>query len=563
MSKSRKSFGRGGAGLNAPVRAALLLVGLAGGLGGCKAVGPDYQAPELRTPRAWASAMSGGLSPGGTGLAADGAGGEQARWWSLLQDPVLVSLVERVVAGNPDLRVAEARVREARAAWLIAGAGGKPNIDATGDYSRSTPSENTGQLPEGFYGDGRDLFQGGFDASWELDVFGATRRSVEAARADLGAAQWAKRDVLVSLIGETARQYVELRTAQRRLAIARENQQSQRQTLELTQSRLRAGITSELDVTQARGQLATTTATLPVFEAQAAQAVYALSVLTGRAPGALVQELVQELGQSGEPAQGGAIPLSASGAALALPVGVPMDLVRRRPDVRRAERELAAATARVGVATAELYPSFSLRGAIGLASSRVGNFFEGDSRYWSIAPGVRWNLLDFGRVRSRIQLQEAGVAGALASYEGGVLRALREVDSAIVGFTTSSARREALAEAVAAQKRAVEIATDRYRQGLSDFISVLDAQRQLLALQDQEAESLGGVTLSVVQLYKSLGGGWEIEGENPGPAGGPQEGPQGEPARGPVIDLSDERSGGSVPVTLESPGAPGAAEVGG
>ncbi len=481
---------------------ALMLVLTAGG---CKAVGPSYERPTIATPEAWASELGVGLTARSMALEP----GQQARWWTLLNDPVLTGLVDRAVAGNLDLKQASARVREARALRGVAGSGGRPTVDVGADYSRSAQSETSSRFSQGD-GAGRDLFQGGFDSSWELDVFGGTRRNIEAADADVGAAQWARRDVLVTLIAETGRQYVELRTAQQRLVIARQNVDSQRQTLGLTENRLRAGLTSELDVTRARSQLATTQATIPLLEGQSAQAIYGLSVLCGQFPGALAAEL-------SAPAQ---IPMAvatgSSGivsgvASVALPTGVPMDLVRRRPDVRQAERELAAATARIGVATSELYPSFSLRGSIGLASSQIGTLLEGNSRYWSIGPGVRWNILDFGRIRSSIDVQEARTAFALAGYEGGVLRALREVDSAIVGFTTGSARRVALSEAVSAQLRAVELSTRLYREGLADFISVLDTQRQLLILQDQEAEAQGGVTLSLVQLYKSLGGGWEVE----------------------------------------------------
>ncbi len=458
--------------------------------GGCKAVGPDYQAPAISTPEAWATSLVGGV----------GAGEQTVtQWWTLMGDEQLSALVERAAGANTDLRVAQARVREARAAYGIVAAGDKPTVDVGAGYSRSASSETTGNFPDGFAGDGRDLYRAGFDASWELDVFGGVRRSVEAAGADIEGAEWALRDVRVSLTAEVARLYVQLRTFQQRLSIARQNVESQRQTLELTESRLKAGLTSELDVTRARSQLATTRASIPAFETGVAQSIYGLSTLCAQHPGVLVEQLSAP----------GSIPAPAG----ALPIGVPADLVRRRADVRGAERALAAQTARVGVATADLYPSFDLGASIGLASGQLGRFFDGNSREWSIAPGVRWNVLDFGRIRANIGVQEARVEQQLAAYEGRVLTALREVDSAVVGFARAQERTSALGEAVAAQQRAVELATKLYREGLADFISVLDTQRQLFALQDQEVESRGEVTLQLVTLFKSLGGGWEPTGE--------------------------------------------------
>lgn len=462
-------------------------------LTGCKAVGPDYTEPTIAAPAAWSSE----LPPFARTPAAPGADAtsELARWWTVFNDAALSSLIDRAVAGNLDLKSAVERVREARAARGIVAAGDKPSVDATGGYSRSAQSENTGNIPGNDLGKGRDLFEAGFDARWELDIFGGTRRAVEAADADIASAEWAARDVRVTIIGEVARNYVELRTSQQRLEIAKQNVQAQQQTLELTESRLRAGLTSELDVTRARSQLATTRATIPGLEGAIRRSTYALSVLTGQNPGALIAEL----------APVGQIPAIPA----ALPIDVPTDAIRRRADVRAAERSLAAASARIGVATAELYPSFSLNGAIGLATKNVGNFFDGDSRTWSIGPGVRWNILDFGRIRGNIAVQESRTAQALSGYEASVLTALREVDSAVVGFSSSWKQSDILSEAVAAQQRAVELSTKLYREGLADFISVLDTQRQLFLLQDQLVESRGTTTLNLVELYKSLGGGWE------------------------------------------------------
>ncbi|MCU0688511.1 MAG: efflux transporter outer membrane subunit [Phycisphaerales bacterium] len=504
----------GGVRLMTRVSSAAVLLVLAAGsvvLTGCKAVGPEYVEPKTVAPEAWASPMPAWMTAAPDG-GADGAG--LARWWTQWGggDATLASLVTRALESNLDLRLAMERLTEARVARGLVAAGDKPTVDANGGYSRSAPSETTGQTPKGDFGEGRDLFQIGLDARWELDVWGRTRRAVEAADADIAQATWLMRDVRVMIAAEVARNYVELRTAQQRVAIARQNVESQQQTLDLTENRLRAGLTSELDVTRARSQLATTRAAIPDFEAQIRTSAYALSVLTGQVPGALVEELTagpMDAKRAIPALPMGDVSAGAGGGGGKLVLAVPTEVVRQRADVRAAERAIASATARIGVATAELYPSFGLSGAIGLATKNLGEMFDGNSRVWSIAPGVSWNVLDFGRIRANIGVQEARAAQALTAYEASVLGALREVDTAIVQVQSGQQRTAILGEAVAAQQRAVDLATKLYREGLADFISVLDTQRQLFLLQDQAVASEGGTALSMVQLYKALGGGWE------------------------------------------------------
>ena len=468
--------------------ATLALLALAGGC----TVGPDYTARQTAMPEAWASPLGGGESAEKTNL---------ATWWTNLSDPQLTSLVERAVDGNLDLAEASARVREARALRGIAAADGLPQIDATGRYNRSRLSENAGSgnnnsaFREG--PGGSDLYTAGFDATWEIDVFGGIRRGVEAADADIGAAVESRRDVLVSLAAEVARNYTELRAFQSRLAIAQDNVRAQNDTLTVTRARAAAGLTSDLDTARAESNLATTQAAIPPFEAGVRSSIYRLAVLVGAQPGQLVNELTPT-------AQ---IPR----APEAVPVGMPSELLRRRPDVRKAERDIAAATARIGVATADLFPKFSLTGQFGLSSAQIGNLTEGNSRYWLIGPDMRWPIFQGGRIRSNIEVQTAREQQAAARYEKAVLTSLQDVETALVNFSREQDRRVRLREAVVANQRAVDISQSLYAKGLTDFQSVLDSQRQLFQTQDALVVSERDVTQNLIALYKALGGGWESE----------------------------------------------------
>lgn len=449
------------------------------------AVGPDYKKPESRVPEAWNQPLEGG--------AVAGQPTDLARWWTTLNDPMLDSLVERAVKDNLDLRVASSRLKEARAQRGVVGADQYPTVNVDGSYSRSRTSGNTAA---GFGGNGEnDSYQIGFDASWELDIWGRVRRNVEAADADLGAAEESRRDVLITLLAEVARNYVELRSLQERLAIAQANTQSQQQTLDLSKARFKAGLTSDLDVARAESQLASTRSQVPVLNAQVQASIHRLGVLTGQQPGALAQELAAAKALPVKPAQ--------------VPVGLPSDLLRRRPDIRRAERELAAATARIGVAKGDLFPRFSLTGSFGFESSNSARLFDGESRFWSVGPAVRWPLFDAGRVRNNVRVQDARQEAALALYDKAILTSLEDVENALVSYAREQDRREALVESEASAKRATDLASELYSRGLTDFLSVLEAQRQLFAAQDQRAQSDKTVLTNLIALYKSLGGEWE------------------------------------------------------
>jgi NodT family efflux transporter outer membrane factor (OMF) lipoprotein len=472
--------------------AACLFTGFA--LAGCT-VGPDYETPEVPVPAKFSTES--GAAPLNL-----------EQWWTTFNDHKLNDLVERAVISNLDLRLARARLREARALRGVVGADLLPDVNVSGSYSRSRTSENafdfetTGPGGPGFGdftppGEERNLYQAGFDANWELDVFGGVRRSIEAANADIGAAVETRRDALVTLLAEVARNYVELRGFQSRLEIARSNLKVQQDTLDLTKARFEGQLVSELDVTRADAQVATTAAQVPALEQQRNQAAHRLSVLMGQPPAALLDELL-----SGDSAT---IPEGPDD----VPPGLPSDLLRRRPDVRRAERELAAATARVGVATADLFPRFSLTGSLGLMGEEFRDLGDYGSRFYSIGPSVSWPVFDAGRIRSNIRAADARTEQALVRYEQSVLTALEDVENALLSLVKEQERRKSLGRAVEANRRSVEMATQLYDRGLTDFLNVLDAQRARFLSEDALVQSDRTVATDLVALYKALGGGWE------------------------------------------------------
>jgi NodT family efflux transporter outer membrane factor (OMF) lipoprotein len=448
-------------------------------LGGCMAVGPDYEEPEQpEIPRSVTNTV------------------DVALWWNQFNDPLLTEMVEKALEHNHDLRSAASRVRQARAEMGRVKAALGPTVNLTGSVNRFQPAENASQFgtayapPEAF--DSQTLYSGGFDAVWEIDLFGAVRRGVEYASADYAARELDLASVQVTVAAETARAYLLARTFQYRLAAARSNLAVQRETLEVLESSFSAGLVNELAVQQARYNYQATRASIPALEAGLASSRTALAVLIGEMPGTL------------ELPEGQGVPQS----ALAVE-GIPADLLRRRPDVRRAERELAARTAMVGVSTAELYPRFTLTGSIGLESLDTSNFFESGSERYSIAPGVRWPILNWGSIRNNIKVQEARQEQALIAYEATVLNAVKEVHDALSDYRKEVERRDALGLAVEAAREALSLADEQYRSGLTDFRNVLDAQRSLLALEEQFAVSEGEVARNAVRLYKALGGGWE------------------------------------------------------
>jgi NodT family efflux transporter outer membrane factor (OMF) lipoprotein len=459
------------------ITVALLMLSLAG----C-AVGPDYVPPQIPTSSAWHAQLTGGTAAGQLDLQT------LAAWWTTLNDPTLTGLIERAARGNLDLKKARAAVREARARRGKSQAGLFPTVDAKGAATFSRSSQDAGR------GNTQDLYTTGFDASWELDLFGGVRRSIEAAEADLQASSEELRNTLVSLLAELALNYVEVRTYQARLSVAEANLAAQAETCELTTGRVEAGLATQLDAEQARYNLESTRSQIPSLRSGLEEAKNGLAVLLGEPPGAVQAELEER-----QP-----IPV----ASLEVAVGVPAEVLRRRPDVRQAERKLAAETARVGVAMAELYPKFSLLGSIGLEALSLSKVVSAASRTYSLGPSVTWRLFDAGAVRKSIEAQSAVQEQALIQYEATVLTALQEVEKALVAYVEEQNRRQSLREATEAARRAVSLAQAQYGAGMIDFRSVLDAQRSLLSFQDELAKSEGEVTSNLVRLYKALGGGW-------------------------------------------------------
>jgi len=451
-------------------------------LTGCATVGPDYVPPKKSVSKDWHTQLKGGLTTGEMDPQT------LAAWWTTLNDPELSSLIDRAVFGNLDLKKALARVREARARRGIAKADFFPTLDATGSATWSRSNKDTGS------GKTSDLFAVSFDAGWELDIFGGVRRSVEAAEADLRASHEDLRDVLVSLLAEVALNYVEVRTFQTRLTVAEANLEAQNETYQLTLWRYQAGLSDELAVQQARYNLENTRSQIPTLRTGLGEAMNRIAVLLGEQPGKVHGELEKRE----------SIPVTPFKVAL----GVPAEVLRHRPDIRKAERQLAAQTARIGVATADLYPKFTLSGSIGLEALSLSNPSSTGSWTLSGGPRITWAIFKAGAIRQNIEVQSALQEQYLIAYEAAVLSALEEVENALVAYAEGQQRRQSLSEATQAAQKAVELAQHKYQAGLTDFSNVLDAQRSFLSFQDQLAESDGTVTSNLVRLYKALGGGW-------------------------------------------------------
>ena len=444
---------------------------------GCE-VGPNYVPPRQHMPARW-------VAPPTTQASVTVHDPVRVdRWWSEFHDPVLDSLISRAVQSNLDLLDAQSRIRAARATRGIASSGLFPVVGSSASMARAGTAAGSGEA-----------WRSGFDASWELDVFGGVRRQIEAATADVQAAVENRRAVTVSVVAEVAADYLFLRGFQQELVIARENLDIQIRNAEVARGKLRAGTGTGLDVSNADAQVATTRATIASFMEQEQQEVYAISILLGLEPSALVEELRAT----------GPIPVTPP----VVPVGLPSDLLRRRPDIRQAERQLASQTARIGVAVADLFPRFSLTGALNFQASQFQPMFNWNNRSWSFGPSVSWQIFDAGRIWNNIEVQNALQEQALIGYRHTVLLALQDVENALVSYAQDQQRRAALAEAVAANQKALEQATTLYRTGLTDFLRVIDAERSLFATQDALVQTDRSVATDLVALYKALGGGWE------------------------------------------------------
>ncbi|WP_312369527.1 efflux transporter outer membrane subunit [Stenotrophomonas sp.] len=453
-------------------------------LAGCVSVGPDYKAAPVEpvTLQGAADAAFTNLPP-------------VASWWAQFDDPVLGRLVHDALGDNLDLQIAMARVRAARAVFTEQRLDQLPHITVGGSQDRR-------KQPDALLGGERvssETYQLGFDAGWELDLFGRQRRAAEAARADLGAERDNLADAQVMVAAEVARNYFELRGSQKRIAVARDTLRNLRETQRLTETRLALGAGSELDVQSSRARLKAIEADIPLLEVAEVQSRHRLAVLLGQRPGALDAVL-----------QPRAVPAFAK----ALPLGDTSNLLRQRADVRMAERRLAAATARVGVATADLFPRISLSGFVGFLGGDASGLVNGNNKAWSLTPSISWAAFDFGSVRARLRASKAQADGAAAEYEQAVLLALEDTENALTRYAKQQARLGIVAEQAQAARKAESLAQLRYREGSEDFLALLDAQRNQLAADDALAAAEASVNVSVVAVYKALGG-WAGQ---PGPA---------------------------------------------
>ncbi|WP_333874141.1 efflux transporter outer membrane subunit [Methylobacter sp.] len=462
-------------------------------LSGCFAVGPDYEPPKMPIPQQWAETTA-------------APGFQPDKWWKTFNDPVLDTLIGDAIASNLDLKLALERVKDARALRSATIAAGLPSLDARSNISRrfnntSTPSSQTGGTSSagGGFGIGNQLiniFQMGFDAQWELDFFGGVRRAVEAADATIDVEVENSRDVLITLLGDVARNYIELRANQRLAAITRDNLHTQLDTLGLTQIRQQTGLASMLEVTQAQALSATTEAQLPNYEALVKQSIHALSVLLGKEPGALAIRLDQQ----------GLIPAVAANVI----TNLPSELLQRRPDIRRAERQLAVANASVGIATAELYPKVNLAAFIGLQNTTITDFTP-LGKSWSAASSLSMPIFNWGKLNANIKSKKAQFEQVFLTYQSTVLSAFKEVEDALIAYSKEQERHKALAKAVEANQLAVQLADERYRKGLTAFLDVLESQTALYQTQSLLITSESQLSSDLVALYKALGGGWQTE----------------------------------------------------
>lgn len=463
-------------------------------LAGCNAVGPDYKQPDLFPEGSWHAPMQKGLAQ------APAAPEQLAQWWTVLNDPVLTNLISRAVQNNLDVKLALARIRQYRLLKGIEEANRLPAVNTSGGASWiGTSNENgTGTVSK--------AYSAGLDASWEIDLFGRIQRSIEAADASLSAQQEALRDTLVSLVGDLANSYIDVRTAQIRLNVVRQSIDSQTESFQLTQWQFQAGLTDELDVHQAWYSLENAKAQIPTLESTLSEAMNRVAVLSGLAPGTLHEELASPN------------PLPTLPATIA--VGLPADALRRRPDIREAEYELIAQTAQVGVATADLYPDLTLSGSIGMAAlspaELIDNILDPSHWYRSLAANLSHTLFDAGSIRKNIEVQNTLQEQALIQYESAILSALEEVENALVAYAKEQTRREHLTVAAEQALIAEDLAKKKYESGLIDFTTVLTSQQTALSYQIDLATNQGACVSNLITLYKVLGGGWTpVESDAP------------------------------------------------
>jgi len=491
-------------------------------LAGACSVGPNFTPPEAKAPDNWHDLQRVQNPPddmrfphASVPSLVDTNADPDPRWWRQFNDATLDSLIDRAAAGNLDLQSAVLRIAAAREQAVVSGAQGLPQLSANASYKREqlglkgllqsqgvfdkinalgSNSANVTNALNSATGP-VSLFQDGFDASWELDLFGRVRRSVESANAQTESEMENRNDALVSLEAEVAQTYSQLRGAQLLKQITLAEIDSEQRILDLTREQARVGLTSQSDVESATAQVGSLQAQLPQFDAQIAQAMNGLAVLTGSVPGELDAELE---------APGAVPPVPPS-----VPIGLPSTLARRRPDIRRAESDLHAATAEIGVAVAQMYPDVSLTGSVGTRATQAKYLAHWSSLFWSVGPSISLPIFEGGALRANVRIAKAQAGEAALQYRSTVLKALQDVDNALVSYRTDQDRREALTRTVEANRISLQLATDSYRKGLVSFITVLDAERQLAETRQQLAQSTVSVTTDLIAVYKALGGGWQ------------------------------------------------------
>jgi outer membrane protein, multidrug efflux system len=453
-------------------------------LPGC-AVGPNYHRPATTVGAHFSNADERGLVDGDP----------IERYWTGFEDPLLTQLIEDAITHNRDLQAATANLQAARSARRLTGFDQYPTVSVAGSYTHDLESQ---QELLGFTQSQRnfDTAQAGFDGLWELDLFGRVRRNVEAARADVAASEATLRDARVSVVAEVARDYFILRGLQDQMTLTQRNADNQLSTVQLTRNRLEAGRGNELDTSQAVAEYQTTLASIPTLQSTIATTIYRLGVLTGRAPTALVGQLSLQAPMPMLPAFNA--------------IGTPERMLRHRPDVRVAERQLAAATARIGVAMGDLFPKVTLVGEVGYWAPAFGDFGQSEARYYSAGPSISWAAFDLGRVFARIDSAKAQTDAAVARYQSAVLSALEDTEGAMITYGRSQARRDALQIAAASSVKAADLARKRFEGGLVDFLEVLDAERSALSAELLLSQSRTDTATSLIAIYKALGAGWAV-----------------------------------------------------
>ena len=451
-------------------------------MSGCM-VGPDYSRPHMTVPADWASSAD---SPTLQSTAPSGGRPDLILWWRQFNDPLLTALVEEAVRVNLDLKIAEARLRQARASRDVTFGGLWPAVNASAGYQRK---HTAGAAND------KDIFQAGLDAAWELDLFGGRRRGLEAADAGTEAAGENIRDVQVSLVAEVALNYIQLRGYQQQILVARKNLDAQRKGADIARKLFGAGFDTALDVASADAAVATTEAQIPVYETGARQAIHALSVLLARPPADLLKQLSS--------------PSSLPRVPSAVPAGLPSDLLRQRPDIREAEAQLHAATAQVGVATADFFPSFSLTGSLNWNSNLLRTWWNEASRSFGAGPSVTWPIFQGGAIAANVRLQKALRDQAYIAYRKTVLSAFQDVENALIAFAKEQQHQRDLNEAVTANRKLVDLSLALYSEGQNNFLTVITAQQSLYSAENALVQSNGSLAADLIALYKALGGGGE------------------------------------------------------